>query len=592
MPKRSTRSVALGVGFAVFVPLAGCPSSQPARPAAQEIAQAVCDAAFRCCARNEMDYYLGPFVETDNCADRIVHAASLAEASVIGPGNILEGIVTLPNLAVLDHAIVEGRTAVRSHELDACLEHLKTLQCGAFKPPDPPPALDVCVPPAEPPEISTPCEMDLLFEGHGQEGDDCFTPGLKLECREGLVCRGIGTLVAEGACLFPGEEGEVCFSDGECQEDLYCSQLDGACRRWAQEGETCLFSDREDDAPSQATLLLRCDKGLACDPVTDACVAPCQRGFACISDNECDKQGQNLTCILGRCDLPRALGLPCDDNSHCSEGLRCQPSPAEPGKVCAPKLMNNEACQFGAHDDCASGFCDPSTTACAPQVSPGSLCETGLNEQCQGGYCQIDNPPVFCSVATQTTDCIGSQVCNPFTFVCESYCVGRHADGASCTVGNECLSKACVASHCAKPPLDDGAPCDSGNQCRSAFCSNDPEPVCATPPLANGRGCAAGADCTSGVCFESVCTEGLGEGAVCGDLDQPGCGLDFFCDPEAQPRPVCARIHEVGEPCTNDAQCRGSCVIRHARNVCDATPPREAVFCDGSRPAAPPMSSE
>lgn len=592
MPTMSTRSVALAVGFAVLAPLAGCPSSHEARPAAQEIAQAVCDAAFRCCARNEMDYYLGPFVETTNCADRIVHAASLADTSVIGPGPILEGIVALPNLAVLDHAIAEGRTAVRSDELEACLEHLKKLKCSAFEPPDPPPPLGVCVPPVEPPEISTPCDTDLLFEGYGEEGDDCFTPGLKLECLDGLVCRGIGTLVAEAACLLPGEEGEVCSSDGECQEDLYCSQLDGTCQRWAQERETCLFADRDDDAPLQTTLLVRCDKGLACDPVTDTCVAPCQRGFACSSDIQCDKQGQNLTCILERCDLPRALGLPCGNNSHCSEGLRCQPSPEEPGKVCAPKVMNNAPCLVGAHDDCVSGFCDPLTAVCAPQVPPGSLCGTGLNQQCLGGYCQINNPPIFCTVATQATDCAGSHVCNPISLVCERYCVEQHGDGASCLVGNECLSKACVAGHCAKPPLDDGAPCDDQSQCRSKFCSNDPARVCATPPLTNGRGCASGAECTSGVCFKNVCTEGLGEGAVCLDLEQPGCALDFFCDPKAEPRPVCARIHEVGEPCTDDAQCRGACTVRHARKVCDATPAREAVFCDGSRPAAPLMSSE
>jgi hypothetical protein len=592
MPKTSTGLVALALGVAVLLPLGGCPSSQPARPAAQEIAQAVCDTAFRCCARNEMDYYFGPFVESDNCADRFVHAASLADTSVIGPGSMLEGIVALPNLAVLDHAISEGRTSVRSEEFEACIEHLNKLKCDAFKPPEPPPPLGVCVPPVDLPEISTPCDLELVFEGHSEEGADCFTPGLKLECRDGLVCRSIGPLVAEAACLLPGEEGELCSSNGECQEELYCSLLDGACRRWSQEGEPCLYADREDDMPAQGTLLIQCDEGLACDAVTDTCVAACQRGFLCNSDNDCDKEGQSLVCILGRCDLQRALGLPCGENAHCSEGLRCQPNPEEPGKVCVPKLMNNETCQLGEHSDCTSGFCDPSAAACAPQATPGGVCGSGLSEQCQDGFCQVDDLPIFCTVATQMTDCTGSRLCNPVTGVCESYCVARHADGASCTVGNECRSKTCVAGKCAQPPLPDGAPCENGNHCRSGFCSNDPEPVCATPPLPNGRGCADGNACDSGVCFKNVCTVGLDEGAVCGEVDLPGCAPDFFCDPKAQPRPVCARIHEVGEPCDSPEQCRGACVIRHARKVCDATPPRKAVFCDGSRPAAPPMSSE
>jgi len=142
-----------------------------------------------------------------------------------------------------------------------------------------------------------------------------------------------------------------------------------------------------------------------------------------------------------------------------------------------------------------------------------------------------------------------------------------------------------VLGFCRELPLPDGAPCSLGTQCESQFCSLDATRVCATPPLEIGRACGGSSSlCISHICFQGVCAIGLAEGQTCDDsITNPPCGPDLYCDREVTP-PLCAKVHEAGEPCEIDDQCRGDCELRNGRYICDATPAFQAETCDGAQP--------
>jgi hypothetical protein len=321
---------------------------------------------------------------------------------------------------------------------------------------------------------------------------------------------------------------------------------------------------------------VRCDVGLSCDSLSDSCVAVCERGAACGDDDDCD-DAQMLSCILGRCDLLRGDGQPCGVDDDCTEGLRCEPNPMEPEiRVCTPKLTQGMPCPaFTGNADCATGWCNSTTGVCDQPKTPGSLCPDGDDAQCANGYCQT----TFVS-CTLDTDCAGSNQCNESFDRCEFYCVAFKADGSPCATGSECASGACVVDVCRTLPLVDGSECESSLQCESEFCSFETPRVCATLPLADGRGCSSPFQCESRICYNDTCNPGLGEGQPCDDFTLPPCAFDYYCDPSLDP-PECVLRLDAGEECEGDFHCRGDCVSRFGRMICDGTPPLNAAMCDG-----------
>jgi hypothetical protein len=391
-----------------------------------------------------------------------------------------------------------------------------------------------------------------------------------------------------GECVKPGREGDPCFGAESCEPELYCSQLDGTCQPFRAEGETCVFDDREDPSPAAETLLVRCAFGLSCDPITDTCVAPCERGAACTNDEQCDEE-QELRCIVGRCDRERAVGLPCALTADCAEGLHCASDPEDDTReICQERLANGVSCL--SHDECASEFCDPTLTLCAAKVDPDAACPSGLDAQCDGGSCE----PELVACATDA-DCPISGLCNIGSGICSGYCVELRPVGAICTADTQCDSAACVVGFCRELPLAFGAPCEAAEQCESEFCTYDDDRVCSELPLALGERCQTSAECKSGVCFGALtatfdtCINGQDEGEACGDAGQPPCNPNkYVCDTEATPV-TCAPLHEAGEACERSEQCRGDCVVRFGRKMCDATvDPTKFAVCDGSDPMLSP----
>lgn len=564
----------LGAVAAVWI--GGCSSSTSVEPTAEELAASVCELSFRCCDRGEVSWYLGPYVRDETCVERLLRAGELRPSTPVDLEPILGDPLVLPNLAALDRALNTERVKVDKDALEACLLFLAEQECNSpLEEVDP----EACIPP-EPPEES-PCDPDLLFEGKVGEGGTCTSGFDSLECKEGLTCRTSARVGVKGECVPMGQVGSFCFGDSECDPDLYCSQLDGTCKPYGQAGDPCVFADRESLTPDPSTALLRCDPLLSCDPVTDICVEACQRGARCSTDFACD-QDQELTCVLGRCDLLREEGLPCGAADDCVEGLLCAADPEEPGRtVCTRGKAAGEPCE--SHVECATGYCDPETLECQEKLPNGELCTSGLDLQCRSGDC--DTSFVACA---SDADCTESGSCDLTTSRCDPFCAERLPNGATCVDDAECVSEACVAGICRELPLAQGEPCDTDVECETGFCSLDDERVCKELPLDNGERCASGSQCESMVCFARslgdppVCVTGAGENEPCGVSDMLPCDpRKFFCDASGETMPRCAPFRETGEDCESSTECRGACETKFNRRLCTPAAPPDAAVCDG-----------
>jgi hypothetical protein len=530
-----------------------------------DLADVVCGLTFDCCDRGEVDFFLGPFVSAENCAERLRRQADLDTAALIAAP--FEGAaVPVPNVGVLQKAIDDGRVKIDPGALDACLEFLSGLTCNQLiDEPEP----EGCQVPE--PEEDPACDLREIVIGQVGAGDTCTSPGASFECKSGLACRAVDSLGIDGVCVEPGDVGDFCFDSGECGEDLYCSLLDGTCQLPRQAGETCLVADG-------GGVLIACDAGLSCDPITDICVAQCSRGASCSSDLQCDEEA-GLRCVVGRCDSPRAVGLPCQISDHCADGLRCGVNPATGSDlVCLELLAEGASCSTAAPEDCATGFCSPVTLTCAPSADPGDLCPTLSQDECAGGYCDVTPRSIACAGDAQCANSSGT--CDLVSGVCEAFCIALQPDGAMCVNGFECVSGTCVEGFCRTTPLPDGQPCNFSAECESGFCNHEVASVCEQLPLPNGRVCFSDFECASEVCFNSSCQNGLSEGADCSSLLDPPCARDLFCDRQAE-TPICTPVLATGEECIDSGQCRGDCTIRFNRRMCDATPPADTAVCDG-----------
>ena len=569
----------------------GCTASpRSAEPQALELAEAVCAFASRCCTLGEMQFYIGPFVEQADCAERLVDAAALDTSATFGgvPG----AQVSLPNLNVLDRAIKEGRVRLNRGAIDACVAWLNEQSCNSAHPP----FVDGvrCGPPA--PITLSPCHVTALVEGRVPVRGACTRWASFLECQEGLVClRDPFWNADEGTCIQRQRVDEWCVSDEHCAPGLYCSNSNGTCQVPAALGEACLYSVPGDPSPSESLLLVRCEFGLTCSPLTSTCVAPCEPGSHCSDDEECG-EGTGLVCVesgsglqtVGFCYVPRAAGEQCSEDEDCDAALHCALEPNTSDFSCQPRLANGEvcsdddACQSGIcaygvftgprecvmpgavgayceqHPDCASGFCDLTVTSeCAATVANGQACSSGTNEECTDGYCAFDPG------------------------LSGTYCFALVAMGGACMSDDHCSSGACVAGACASRPLSDGERCGADLDCESDFCNRgESEPRCRSRPLADGSPCAYSDPCESQACFEGTCQPGATSGAPCGEEFLP-CDPDaFFCDVDLA-APVCTPYRETGESCVRDLECRRDCTVRWGRRVCSLVAGDGEAVCDG-----------
>ena len=329
-----------------------------------------------------------------------------------------------------------------------------------------------------------------------------------------------------GLCARQAIEGEYCFDDDECHDDLFCDFVTGTCARGAALDAPCAYRDPDDPVPGTETI--RCEAGLSCDPVNQVCVGYCVPGSECRWDHDCPT---DYLCVLDRCRMPGAPGDDCEDDADCASE-QCD----FVTQTCVALLPNADPC--GSHDECDSEFCDSSTFTCAPTVTAGAPCPSFDNAQCRDGYCD-------------TTTVMPT-------------CIAYVGPGGTCTSTVECdpdLDLSCADMTCVMQPFPNGTSCAVGVQCESSVCWMG---VCDT-------GTPVGGECDSIGTFAE-------------------CAVGLYCDIEdMMTEGTCAPVRRTGEECDNDIQCWGSCTARWGVEMCDETPAASLDECSPTAACTRPL---
>jgi hypothetical protein len=137
----------------------------------------------------------------------------------------------------------------------------------------------------------------------------------------------------------------------------------------------------------------------------------------------------------------------------------------------------------------------------------GLYCTGPSGDTCQAGVCT--GPARTCDDSSQCTLDICDEIANACVHDAPSLDGYDCDDGAYCTVGDLCLSGACVP----------GAPrdCADSEDCTIDSC-NDVSDACVHAAKSDGTACAGGASCTVGeTCAAGVCGNGVLDATACAD---------------------------------------------------------------------------
>src|SRR5215471_4534732 len=213
--------------------------------------------------------------------------------------------------------------------------------------------------------------------------------------------------------------------------------------------------------------------GLAyCDVRAAVCPGVCAErrgdGQSCVEDSNCQS---GLTCHAQVCKAPATAGQACDGPTGvgCRPGLFCVGASANLAGTCADpatvlSAKMGQACDLMAQRlcetplTCAIDSVAPNTFSCHAKSASGQPCALGLPEPCpEGEYCNAPlTAPTSGSCAplpkagetcatgpTHPLHCAGGLTCVGTT------CQAKKANGASCSVAEECYGGRCTAAVCA-----------------------------------------------------------------------------------------------------------------------------------------------
>ncbi len=125
----------------------------------------------------------------------------------------------------------------------------------------------------------------------GELAQDDRCTSFNFECSEGLTCQPVELFEGDQFCLIPGQAGDFCDDDDDCEGNSSCRQEEdvsaGQCS-----GEL-LASDR------CTNFNFECSEGLTCRPVDlleeeQFCQAPGTGGDFCDDDDDCEG---SLVCV-------------------------------------------------------------------------------------------------------------------------------------------------------------------------------------------------------------------------------------------------------------------------------------------------------
>lgn len=228
------------------------------------------------------------------------------------------------------------------------------------------------------------------------------------------------------------EQGSPCFSDMDCADGAFCTNLDGVwiCAASCQNSSECgeCYSCRS-DLPSPGGSGNLCapqgevDIGKACESAYECssfechgfCTQQCTFG-PCPEGSECERVGKFSVCVSPEQRGATSVGQSCWYDFECATGSRCQLN-SQGEKSCAPPRQKGESCEI--HEECADGLrCIPNATG------SGQTCE---KPGVAGAGCQADS------------DCAEGHSCRDFalnTGACTRDCSSTQ----SCGEGFECVA--------------------------------------------------------------------------------------------------------------------------------------------------------
>jgi len=194
------------------------------------------------------------------------------------------------------------------------------------------------------------CADDLYCDRYTDEGARIPSPVCRLElaidepcyasdssCQSPLRC-------IRSTCRVKSSAGGECESNGDCENDLYCDELNDA-------GE-----------PVDGTCLAELGLDHVCDSDDDGCAYP-------------------LNCVDGQCAERGVEGDPCQYSFDCSSAFYCDRYNDDGGdrvqRICLPEITEGAAC-----DDRESGNCDSSDCLagmCRDDVPMGGPCDSSFD---------------------------------------------------------------------------------------------------------------------------------------------------------------------------------------------------------------------
>ena len=374
------------------------------------------------------------------------------------------------------------------------------------------------------------CQGDMTEEKPGQcflylkEDEECEGLISKwVKCVDGLVCN---SMVTPNTCTPPGEYGDQCSVNAECQEGLFC-QSDAQICLPGQDGEPCTDNSWCDPGWQCHPELLLCFNGDQGDPCLDGA---CADGFSCVPDtNECHDGSP---------------GSPCSTDTDCIDALCIG---LWDGSFCFQLLLVGQDCDSGAETYATCGW----GAVC---VTPPGKCSLGE----EGDPCITDSDCLdknHCHLELEA--CYDGSLLDPCysEFPCAAglecsddagLCV-QAVEGEACQDDQECASPmTCVELAGACFTGDNGDPCGGPPDCSDGFDCLMPINQCYNTltgsPCIDDNWCQQGLSCID--IGDLRCVEYVEPGADCADLaEYVYCPPEETCDEELL---LCLPIIEEG----------------------------------------------
>jgi hypothetical protein len=398
------------------------------------------------------------------------------------------------------------------------------------------------------------CDRNGWCDGAGacqlySVGTQCGAPSCAGGTLTSYACNGVGTCSPSASscspyvCASGSSCGSSCSDDGGCVASHYCAG-DDTCQPDQAQGASC--------SSGSQCVSGNCVDGYCCDAACDTLCRACSNAKTGSPNGTCDDviAGQDFD---NEC--PDDGAASCDRNGQCDGAGACQLY--APGAVCGATTCSGGT-QSGFSCD-GFGTCVTGPTSCSPYL---------------------------CADATQcATSCASDALCiaSSYCRTSDGTCQPDQSNGATCTLGSQCISGNCVDGYCCDQQC--GTLCKacaaaktggSNGTCSNVIagadfddeCPDDGAASCDRNGLCNGAGaCQLYASGTA--CLTTTCTAGTQTGYACNGLGA--------CDPNVTTpcAPYVCGASACNTTCTDDAGCVSSHYCS-AGSSCDPDEPNGA----------------